>query len=84
MGHGAADIAQIVSEVRRRLPGLESPPPSVGDEQARFRLFDAVATFLLNASRRESLVVVLDDLHYADRGSLALLEFLAPQLGRAR
>ena len=84
MGHGAADIAQIVSEVRRRLPGLEPPPPSVGDDQARFRLFDGVATFLLNASRRESLVVVLDDLHYADRGSLALLEFLAPQLGRAR
>ncbi|HET6867134.1 MAG TPA: AAA family ATPase [Solirubrobacteraceae bacterium] len=85
MGPGAADIAQIVSEVRRRLPGLEPPPPSsVGDEQARFRLFDAVATFLLNASRREPLVVVLDDLHFADRGSLALLEFLAPQLGRAR
>jgi tetratricopeptide (TPR) repeat protein len=84
MGHGAADIAQIVSEVRRRLPGLEPQPPSVGDEQARFRLFDAIATFLLNASRREPLVVVLDDLHYADRGSLALLEFLAPQIGRAR
>lgn len=84
MGHGAADIAQIVSEVRRRLPGLEPQPASVGDDQARFRLFDAVTTFLLNASRHESLVVVLDDLHYADRGSLALLEFLAPQLGRAR
>ena len=84
MGPGAADIAQIVSEVRRRLPGLEPPPSSVGGEQARFRLFDTVATFLLNASRREPLVVVLDDLHCADRGSLALLEFLAPQLGRAR
>lgn len=83
MGPGAADIAQIVSEVRRRLPGLE-PPPSVGEEQARFRLFDTIATFLLNASRREPLVVVLDDLHCADRGSLALLEFLAPQLGPAR
>ena len=41
MGHGAADIAQIVSEVRRRLPGVEPPPASVGDEQARFRLFDS-------------------------------------------
>jgi eukaryotic-like serine/threonine-protein kinase len=84
MGPGAADIAQIVSEVRRRLPGLAPPPPSVGEEQGRFRLFDSVATFLLTASRREPLVVVLDDLHCADRGSLALLEFLAPQLARAR
>jgi hypothetical protein len=84
MGPGAADIAQIVSEVRRRLPGLEPPSPSVGEEQSRFRLFDAVTTFLLNASRRGPLVVVLDDLHCADRGSLSLLEFMAPQLGRAR
>ena len=28
--------------------------------------------------------MVLDDLHCADRRSLTLLEFLAPQLGRAR
>jgi tetratricopeptide (TPR) repeat protein len=84
MGPGAGDIAQIVSEVRRRLPGLEQPPPSVGEEQARFRLFDSVATFLLSASRREPLVVVLDDLHCADRPSLMLLEFLAPQVGSAR
>jgi tetratricopeptide (TPR) repeat protein len=84
MGPGAGDIAQIVSEVRRRLPDLEPPPASVGEEQARFRLFDSVTTFLLNAARREPLVVVLDDLHCADRPSLTLLEFLAPQLGDAR
>jgi hypothetical protein len=83
MGPGAADIAQIVSEVRWRLPRLE-PPPSVGSEQARFRLFDSVATFLVNASLRKPLIVVLDDLHSADRSSLMLLEFLAPQLGQAR
>jgi eukaryotic-like serine/threonine-protein kinase len=83
MGAGAADIAEMVSEVRRRLPGLESPP-AVGAEQARFRLFDSVTTFLVNASRREPLVVVLDDLHCADRPSLRLLEFLAPHLGDAR
>jgi eukaryotic-like serine/threonine-protein kinase len=83
MGAGAADIAEIVSEVRRRLPGL-GPPPVVGSEQARFRLLDSVTRFLVNASRREPLVVVLDDLHCADRPSLALLEFLASQLGDAR
>jgi eukaryotic-like serine/threonine-protein kinase len=83
MGAGAADIAEIVSEVRRRLPGL-APPPAVGAEQARFRLFDSVTTFLVNASRREPLVVVLDDLHWADGPSLRLLEFLAPHLGDAR
>jgi tetratricopeptide (TPR) repeat protein len=83
MGPGAADIAQVVSEVRRRLPGLKAPA-EVGTEQARFRLFDSVTTFLVSASLREPLVVVLDDLHRADRPSLMLLEFIATQLSDAR
>ena len=39
MGPGAADIAEIVPEIRRKLTDLE-PPPSLQPEQARFRLFD--------------------------------------------
>jgi tetratricopeptide (TPR) repeat protein len=83
MGARAADIAQMVSEVRRRLPDLEPAPP-LAPEQARFRLFDSVTTFLVDASRREPLVLVLDDLHSADAPSLLLLEFLAHELGGAR
>jgi predicted ATPase len=83
MGPGAADIAQMVSEVGRRLPGLERPP-DLAPEQARFRLFDSVTAFLVNAARREPLVIVLDDLHSADLPSLLLLEFLARELPDAR
>ena len=83
MGAGAADIAQIVSEVGRRLPDLE-PAPALTPEQARFRLFDSVTTFLVDASRREPLVLVLDDLHCADSPSLLLLEFLVRRLPDAR
>jgi tetratricopeptide (TPR) repeat protein len=83
MGPGAADIAQIVSEVGRRLRDLE-PAPALTPEQARFRLFDSVATFLVGASRREPLVLVLDDLHCADPPSLLLLEFLARGLVDSR
>jgi eukaryotic-like serine/threonine-protein kinase len=79
MGPGAAEIAHLVSEVRRRLPDLP-PPPSLGGEQARFRLFDSVSTFLANASRTQPLVIILDDLQNADAGSLLLLEFLAQEL----
>jgi predicted ATPase len=83
MGVGAADIAQMVSEVRRRLPDLPEPP-SLGAEQARFRLFASVTTFLRNASFQEPLIVVLDDIHRADRSSLQLLEFLAQEVGDTR
>ncbi len=83
MGPGAADIAQVVSEVRERLPGLPVPP-ALEPEQARFRLFDSITTFLKNASRSQPLVLVLDDLHWADKPSLLLLQFLARELRGAR
>jgi class 3 adenylate cyclase len=83
MGSGASDIAQVVSEVRQRLPGLPEPPP-MEPEQARFRLFDSITTFLRNAAKTQALVLVLDDLHWADKSSLLLLQFLARELRGAR
>jgi class 3 adenylate cyclase len=83
MGPGAADIAQVVSEVKERLPGLPTPP-SLEPEQARFRLFDSITTFLKNASKGQPIVLVLDDLHWADKPSLLLLQFLARELRGAR
>lgn len=83
MGPGAADIAQVVSEVRDRLPGLPEPP-ALDPDSARFRLFDSVSTFLRNATRSRPLVLVIDDLHWADQPSLRLLHFLAREVREAR
>jgi len=83
MGAGAADIAEVVSDVREQLPGLDTPP-RLEPEQARFRLFDSITAFLQSAGRRKPLVLVLDDLHWADHPSLLLLEFVARELANAR
>ena len=83
MGSGAADIAEVVSDVRERLPDLP-PATQLEPEQARFRLFDSIAAFLKTASLRQPLVLVLDDLHWADQPSLALIQFVARELGGAR
>ncbi len=83
MGVGAADIAQIVGEVQQRLPALP-PPPALEPQQARFRLFDSVTAFLRNAAKPKPMLLVLEDLHWADRPSLLLLEFLARELRDAR
>ncbi|MFI6306099.1 ATP-binding protein [Amycolatopsis thailandensis] len=42
-----------------------------------FRLYDAVTSVLVTASQDRPVVVVLDDLHWADAASLRLLEFAA-------
>ncbi|MCH7713417.1 MAG: AAA family ATPase, partial [Chloroflexi bacterium] len=53
-------------------------------EQARFRLFDSITSFLKNASQSQPLMLVLDDLHWADKPSLLLLQFLARELASAQ
>ncbi|MCH8207119.1 MAG: protein kinase, partial [Chloroflexi bacterium] len=84
MGAGAWDIAEIVPEVRQRLGDLETPPALDDPQQARFRLFDSMATFLKNITRDRPLTLILDDLHEADKPSLLLLEFLAREMGSSR
>jgi eukaryotic-like serine/threonine-protein kinase len=79
MGGGAAEIAQLVPEVAER---LDIEPVSAGDsEEARFRLFDSVTSFLVAAARDRPIVIVLDDLHWADEPSLLLLKFAAREIG---
>jgi hypothetical protein len=79
LGREAADVAQIVPELREVVGDIEEPP-ELEPEQARFRLFDSVGTFLRGASESRPLVVILDDLHWADEPSLLMLRFIARQI----
>ena len=74
----------MVSEVRAAsCPDLPEPP-RLDPEQARFRLFDASSASCATPRGAQPLVLVLDDLHWADKPSLLLLQFLARELGPAR
>lgn len=84
LGAGAPDTAEVIPELRTRLPDLGPPTPTGDPAEARFRLFASLARFLLAASRRRPRVVVLDDLHWADAPSLRFLRFIAPDLGASR
>ncbi len=82
LGPGVADLAQLVPELRADSEASAAAEPIEG-EQARFRLFDSVARFLERRAARQPLVLVLDDLHWADADSLLLLQFLASALRAA-
>lgn len=78
LGVGAAEVARIIPELRDLAPAPDRPP---GDpEQERWRLFQSVNDFLRNASQSQPLVLVLEDLHDADRGTLDLLVHLSRNL----
>ena len=70
------ELGRLIPELRRRLPEL--PPPDPGDpETDRYRLFEAVAGLLGEMSATVPVLIVLDDLHWADRPTLLLLRHLA-------
>src|SRR5262249_47223071 len=83
MGAGAAELAELVPELRQRMPDLPNLEDVEG-AQARFRLFDSLTTFLRRLALRRPIALILDDLHWADAPSLRLLRFLAGELREAR
>ena len=73
------DIRRLASNLVRRLPGAPAPQSS-DPETERFLLFKAVAELLRAVAASVPLCVVLDDLHWADGQSVALLKHVARNL----
>jgi tetratricopeptide (TPR) repeat protein len=82
LGTGAADVARIVSEVRERLK--VQPRPKGDPEEERYRLMQAVTDFLGSAAVAQPVLIVLEDLHSADRGTLEMLEHVARNVADKR
>jgi len=83
MGGAAADIVQMLPEVRAFVPGL--PERTATDSpSARFQLFDSTVDFLRRAADATPLVIILDDLQAVDTPSILLLRFIATQLADTR
>ncbi len=73
------------------LVALEPKGPPAGragperDRSAdRFWLLDEIAQLLLRAARKAPILLLIDDLQWADAGSVRLLGFLAPELASAQ
>src|SRR5262249_3783559 len=83
LGHSAAPLARMVPELRERLSDLPEPVPLQPDEE-RVRLLHATGQFLLARAKRAPAVVVVDDLHWADHGTVAMLRHVARFAPRGR
>lgn len=83
LGAEAGEIAQIASEVKELVDELVPVAPA-DPESARFRLFRAVVGFLGRLASIRPVVVVVDDLHWADPSSMDLLSCVASETPGAR
>jgi hypothetical protein len=79
--HGSS-LAGVAPSLRRRV----AIPPALSEdaETSRYLLFGSVRRLLVDASKRQSLIVILDDLQWADDASLHLLRHLVESLEAAR
>jgi DNA-binding CsgD family transcriptional regulator/tetratricopeptide (TPR) repeat protein len=82
LGSGAVELARIMPMLCERL-NLSARPP-VDPEEDRWRLLQAATDFLRSIAAQRPLLLVLEDLHDADRGTLDLLLYLARSLHGAR
>ena len=68
-------LTRILPELRERYPDL--PAISSDEATARSRLFEAIARLGTSLSARNPLILLMDDLQWADAGTLELLHYLA-------
>ena len=69
------ELARLVPQLVSRFPDV--PPSKATDtDTERFLLFAAVVGLLVEVSREQPVVLVLDDLQWADKASLQLLRHL--------
>jgi tetratricopeptide (TPR) repeat protein len=78
LGKDAGVLARLVPALRDRLPDI-SEPPQLPAEGERYRLLETVSSFFGSVATVRPLVLVLDDLHWADSGTIAMLRHVARQ-----
>jgi tetratricopeptide (TPR) repeat protein len=71
-----ADLLTIAPELRQHYPDIP-PNPSLEPDAERQRLFENVAAFTGTLAEQSPLLLVIDDAHWSDSGSLFLLRHLA-------
>jgi tetratricopeptide (TPR) repeat protein len=70
------ELVTIVPELQLKFPDLPANPTLEPHAEQR-RLFECIITFFSSFCKVKPLLLVLEDIHWADSGTLALLEFMA-------
>ncbi len=79
LGDVAPEIARIAPVLRRLYPDI-APPVELPPELARRYLWNSFREFVTRGAQTQPLLLVLEDLHWADDSTLLLTEYLAPLL----
>jgi DNA-binding winged helix-turn-helix (wHTH) protein/tetratricopeptide (TPR) repeat protein len=76
LGADAPELARLLPKLRRIIPDLP-PPMELTVEQARRQLFNSFTNFIAQRCKAQPTILVLEDLHWADDSTLALINHLS-------
>ena len=76
--HGG-ELGRLVPDLAARVPDLQKPRIA-NPESERYRLYAAIVDLLERATKDEPLLLIIDDLHWADGPTVDLLRFLLLRL----
>lgn len=79
LGKNAAEVAKLMPELRQHYPDIPEPA-AIPPEQERRYLLHGVSEFIEHAARIQPMLLVYENLHWADESTLALLRSLAQRL----
>ncbi len=80
LGDEAADIAKLVPKLRQACPDIP-PPIEAPPEQERRLLFNSIRDIVERSARNRPLILLFDDLQWADDPTLLCIEHLAERVG---
>jgi predicted ATPase/DNA polymerase III delta prime subunit len=81
LGEQASELTVLLPQLRRLLPDLPAPL-QVSPEQSRRLLFNSISEVISRQAVLHPLLLLLEDLHWADEGTLSLLVHLARSIRR--
>jgi predicted ATPase len=81
LGNDAGEMARLMPQLRRLFPDIP-PPLEIPPEQSRRILFNAVVELLVRTAANGPILLLFEDLHWADEGTLSLLNHIARSISK--
>ena len=81
LGDDASEMARLMPQLRRLFPDIP-PPLEISPEQSRRILFNAVVELIGRTAATGPMLMLFEDLHWADEGTLSLLNHIGRSISK--